>query len=170
MGRPRESIESKFWSKVKIGKSEDDCWEWTASKFVAGYGQLTHGDKMGEKFTLKAHRVSYELNVGEIPDGILVCHTCDNPSCANPKHLFLGTWKDNVQDMISKGRRADTAGEKNGMSKITQEIADKIRKEYLMNDPDLGRYHRKSLSQAKLGEMYGISQKAVCKILRGEMW
>ncbi len=170
MARPREDLETKFWRKVKKGRSKDDCWEWAASKFRNGYGQLTHGEKLYEHKNLKAHRVSYQLHFGEIPDGMLVCHNCDTPECTNPRHLFVGTQLDNVRDQIAKGRRHDTSGEKNGQAKLTRKIAEKIRKEYSKNDPKLGPYHRKKFSQAKLAEKYGISQTVVSAIVTGEYW
>lgn len=75
------------------------CWNWTGYKTELGYGRL----RLNNKKTL-AHRASYEIFVGKIPDKKLVCHKCDNPSCLNPDHLFLGTNNDNVQDRVKKGR------------------------------------------------------------------
>jgi HNH endonuclease len=88
---------------------EHSCWEWTASKFRDGYGQI----KVNRK-NKKAHRIAYELFKGPIPENMLVCHTCDNPGCVRPEHLFLGTALDNSHDMINKGRY------NNGKSDITQ--------------------------------------------------
>lgn len=89
---------SRFWSKVKIG-DPDECWEWQCSK-AKGYGKFKV-----DKRSLGAHRISYELTYGEIGSPALyVCHSCDNPSCVNPAHLWLGTNKDNIIDALEKGR------------------------------------------------------------------
>lgn len=76
-----------------------ECWEWQGAISAKGYGRLTYNQKR-----LSAHRVAYELYRGEIPNGFLVCHLCDNPRCCNPHHLWLGTAKENTQDAIAKGR------------------------------------------------------------------
>ncbi len=80
----------------------DACWLWTAST-VKGYGQIGAGGTGGRM--LKAHRVSWEIHKGQIPDGMGVLHSCDTPLCVNPKHLFLGTTIDNNMDMVEKGRQ-----------------------------------------------------------------
>lgn len=87
----------RFWNKVK---KTDNCWFWTAGTFDDGYGKFKF-----EKKNRKAHRISWLLTNGDIPEGMLVCHHCDNPLCVKPSHLFLGTPKDNTQDMIKKGRQ-----------------------------------------------------------------
>jgi len=82
------------------------CWNWTLSKDNAGYGRLKVQMGARDKFRMTStHRRAYEVFVGDIPKGMCVCHKCDNPSCCNPEHLFIGTHKDNMQDMISKGRQ-----------------------------------------------------------------
>lgn len=90
--------ESYFWARVN--RSPDGCWEWQGGRTAAGYGIFsgTHGRRY-------AHRFSWELHHEAIPQGMLVCHQCDNPPCVRPDHLFLGSHADNAQDREAKGRR-----------------------------------------------------------------
>src|ERR1017187_9683935 len=89
--------EKEFYSNTINNK---DCLIWTRALDKKGYGILVW---KGEK-NKRAHRLSYELNIGEIPKGLFICHSCDTPACINPHHLWLGTPKQNTQDMIKKGR------------------------------------------------------------------
>jgi hypothetical protein len=105
--KPRP-IAERFWAKVKKA-SGDACWEWQGGRTPdAGYGLF--GVRFKPSRYVVAHRVSYELNCGPIPEGMKVCHKCDNPPCVRPDHLFLGTQADNVEDMRSKGRAAQGTG------------------------------------------------------------
>jgi hypothetical protein len=79
---------------------ENNCWEWKAFKNAKGYGQTKIGGRSGK--LILSHRLSWVINFGEIPEGLHVCHKCDNPSCVNPNHLFLGTNLDNIKDRVSK--------------------------------------------------------------------
>lgn len=88
----------RFWDKVDV-KNKDECWPWIGATNPAGYGKL-HVDG---KF-IDAHRMAYHIHYDEHPGNLLVCHSCDNPTCVNPHHLWLGTYSDNIRDSISKGR------------------------------------------------------------------
>lgn len=88
---------AKFWSRVDKSGS---CWTWQGARGRGGYGRFSLA--LG---TLSAHRLAYTLLVGSIPKGMCVCHRCDNPPCVNPDHLFVGTYRDNIRDMMQKGRR-----------------------------------------------------------------
>lgn len=103
---------------------KDECWIYSGYKNKAGYGKIgTSGGK-----NEYAHRVMYRLEKGEIPEGMVVMHACDNPSCCNPNHLNLGTTKDNVQDMVRKGRHVSIS--KASKSMFSDEVIDSIRSEY----------------------------------------
>ena len=105
--------EHRFWTKVDK-RSAAECWEWTAGRHRRGYGKYSVN-----RSTLPAHRVAWVLTHGEIPEGLLVCHACDNPPCVNPAHLFLGTAKDNAADRDTKGRANTPVGERSAFAKLT---------------------------------------------------
>lgn len=97
--RLEEKHIKSFWSKLDKGENEE-CWNWKAFKNKQGYGRM--GIAASE--CVNAHRVSWVIHYGQIPSGMFVCHKCDNPSCVNPNHLFLGTRQDNTNDMMIKKR------------------------------------------------------------------
>jgi hypothetical protein len=106
MGKSKLTVTERFWSKVDKSPGHGpngECWIWTASTFDNGYGQLKVRGK-----NRKAHRLAYEIQAGPIPEGLSVCHHCDNRPCIRLDHLFLGTPKENEQDKIAKGRRLST--------------------------------------------------------------
>ena len=150
--RKIQPIEERFWEKVDI-KGPEDCWEWTSSKDKDGYGDFRNNRK-----ERKVHRFSWFLHYGEIPEGLLVCHHCDNPSCVNPTHLFMGTQKDNIQDALAKGRLKSPGlkGEAHGRAKLTEEQVLSIRTS--------GR------SEADLARKYNVDRKAIWNIKNHITW
>ncbi len=93
-----EADQKRFWRKAKRG-NPDECWNWTASKCIKGYGFFGLGNVV-----IRAHRVAFIISTGTSPNPLHVLHRCDNPSCVNPSHLFTGTNTDNVRDSVKKGR------------------------------------------------------------------
>jgi len=147
----------RFWSKVD---KTDGCWNWLAAKFHHGYGCFGVKQTNGKYKICYAHRVSYELKNGPIPDGMNVLHSCDNRACVNPAHLSVGTQAENVADAARKGRMksAPMYGEKNPGAKLTEEEVKKIRA--------IG----KSKSQAAIARDFGVTQTLIGHVLRRSIW
>ena len=104
LGMSTSGLASRFWRFVEVA-GPDDCWLWVGGRTSNGYGQMWSGVYSGgHAVPVRAHRASYVIHYGEIPEGKYVCHTCDNRLCVNPAHLWLGTHSDNMLDMRSKGR------------------------------------------------------------------
>lgn len=151
MGKSRPLLE-RFWEKVDR-HGPDECWPWLGARHGYGHGHIrVDGD------VAKAHRVSYTINVGPIPDGLFVCHTCDNPPCVNPSHLWLGTHADNMADMVAKGRGALGVkhGELSPLAKLTERDVRDIR--------------QSALPGAAVAESYGVSEGAISSVRRGKSW
>jgi hypothetical protein len=148
------SEDARFWSKVS--KSPDGCWEWTAGRLFEGdYGAYRYQGR-----TQRAHRVSWEMLFGKIPEGFVICHACDNPRCVRPEHLFLGTHKDNMQDMVRKGRARPLAGEHAPAAKLSKLDVSRIRR----------RYAKGKVSQAELAEEYALHPTQISRIINGRKW
>lgn len=123
-----------------------DCWEWAGSRNRAGYGVVRMTDS-----SFPAHRVSYELFIGPIPEGWCVCHRCDNPPCCNPNHLFVGTKDDNNQDKVAKGRNAAT---------LAAEDVTKIRNLYANG----------GVLQRELAQIYGVARSNISLMISRKTW
>jgi hypothetical protein len=147
-----KTIQEKFWSKVTLSGS-NDCWLWIGDKDPDGYGRIRSGTTR-----IRAHRVSYELFIGAIDKNLVICHKCDNPSCVNPKHLWMGTTQENTSDMVSKERHA--YGERNGQSKLTKKQVDEIKKIY-----GTGQYTLK-----EIGKIFGVTYAMVHLIVKNKNW
>jgi hypothetical protein len=145
----------RFLKLVKIPEDVNSCWEWQGNKSKQGYGRIR---KPKTKNLLSAHRVSFMLFNGEDPGDLLVCHSCDNPGCVNPFHLWLGTCGDNTKDMLNKGRRPSQKGDNNPGAILTKEQVLEIR--------EIG----KTKTLKELSETYGVSASNISLILLRKTW
>jgi hypothetical protein len=117
-----KTLAERFWAKVE---KTPTCWLWTGAKTKHGYGLVSYGAR-----SRRASRISWYLQHGVLPGaGQCVCHSCDNPSCVNPAHLWLGSQADNMRDMTCKGRHRNTphSGSENGNSRLTAAWVEQIR-------------------------------------------
>lgn len=143
---------ARFWSEVDK-RGPNDCWEWTGYRNRQGYGQFyscTHTPYL-------TNRVAYVVTNGDT--GLLVLHTCNNPPCCNPAHLYVGTDKDNRHKCVTEDRAFDTRGENSGRAKLTESEVCEIRALYAGG-----------WVQRKIAEKYGISQSQVSHICTGANW
>ena len=115
-------LKKRFYNKYQ---ENGGCWIWTGSLNVWGYGVIRVNRK-----NMLAHRISWIIHEGDIPEDLLICHTCDNPACVNPKHLWLGSNKDNMTDMYLKNRSNQPKGEKHALCKLNDKKVFKIRSLY----------------------------------------
>lgn len=145
------SLMCRFMSYVN---KTENCWLWIGGKDRYGYGELIVNNVADQK----AHRVSYELYKGLIPNSMLILHSCHNRLCVNPEHLRIGTVVDNNRDMVERGTQV--MGEKVASSKLTENAIIEIRKLY-----ETGEY-----SQQNLADIYGVSQYNISCIIRKKWW
>ena len=144
------TIEDRFWAFVNV-QSPDECWEWGGGRLVAGYGHFWALQK-----THKAHRFSYALAHGPIPEGMFVCHACDNPACVNPAHLWLGTHQDNMDDRTAKHRHR--SGDTHPRSKLTADDVENIRA------------NRMNLTGQEMAALYGVANTTISAVLNRQNW
>jgi hypothetical protein len=150
-GRPETPIRFRLLGKLVLGDPKG-CWFWGGACHPQGYGLIKRKDGA----QLRAHRVAYELMYGPIPEGVFVCHRCDNPCCVRPSHLFLGSHADNMADMVTKSRSARMKGPLNGAARLQANEVEAIR-------ISVGRYR-------DIAARFGISASAVGLIKRRERW
>lgn len=140
---------------------KDGCWEWKGSKDKNGYGVMSCNISMGPS---RAHRASWIIHNGSIPSGLFVCHYCDNPTCTNPKHLWIGTHKQNNDDKISKGRAncpppPYKKGSQVGTSKLNESEVKQIK-----------RLFSKGLTNHDISLKYKVSKSTIGRIKNGQSW
>lgn len=151
-------IEERFWTMVRKTKH---CWEWTGQRLPRGYGLIKRNRSHPLGRNAYAHRISWEIHCGPIPDGKFVLHRCDNPSCVNPAHLFLGGNKENMADCAQKGRvrgctKMNWRGERSPRAKLT----DKAVRDIMTGKQSL----------AALASKYGVSKGTIWKVRKGYTW
>lgn len=175
-----KSLRERFESKVDRSGGASACWLWLGAGQRYGHVRVKRN---GSWSTESAHRVAYELERGDIPAGLEVCHRCDNPKCVNPSHLFLGTRAENAADMVAKGRHATGArcrqknpargdrngsrlyperlarGERNARSRLSESVVRDMRERYAAGT-----------SQGALAREYGVMQSTVSKVVLRQAW
>jgi hypothetical protein len=149
-----KTLINRFWAMVNKGE-DNECWLWEGTRNEDGYGNIQINNHCE-----KAHRLSYELFIGNIPEGMCVCHKCDNPPCVNPKHLFLGTKLDNTRDRDAKGRGIFFSGEKHNMAKLTENQVREIRSSITGKRGEL----------TMISERYGVSVSCISGIIHRRTW
>lgn len=143
------TLAERFWPNVEKG---DGCWNWTGARIPSGYGSIgIQGTQVG------AHRVAYELEVGAIPEGMFVCHHCDNKQCVRPDHLYLGTPKKNSEDAVARGRMV--LRERHPNSKLTEAQVREIRSGVAAGQ-----------TQTSFAKRFNVSARAVQFVVRGATW
>ena len=147
-------LSSRFFNNI-IKDQNTGCWLWTGFICPSGYGEVSVSGKR-----VRAHRYSWMIHKGDIPESLLICHTCDVRKCVNPDHLFIGTPKENMEDMMKKGRHNCGRGEKHGHAKLTWEKVDEIRHIYITQ----------KISQAELARKYNVSSTVIRKIIHNMTW
>jgi hypothetical protein len=151
---------TRFWRYVEK-RDPGVCWEWTGNKSPYGYGRLQY-KRNGHPKVVLAHRFSYALHYGQFPDELHVLHTCDNPGCVNPSHLFLGTNLDNIHDRMQKGRshrKGVGRGEAHPRAKLTWAAVRYIRA-----------HHGVDETTAQLAQRFNVCTSNILLVAKGTAW
>lgn len=151
-----QKLDRMLKSFEKKAIRREGCWDWNGSlKGKNGYGTI----KSGKDENMMAHRFSWQVNFGPIPEGLYVCHNCDNRRCTNPQHLFLGTHEDNLRDMISKNRNRGAVGERNIKAVLGNQKVLEIRN--LLNS---------GISIKDIAEKFDVAFNTIFKIKTNKTW
>jgi hypothetical protein len=150
-------LKSFLLSRVKI--ISDGCWNWTRA--TAGRGKDAYGIQWVNGRRFRTHRLFFEIFRGPIPEGKMVCHSCDNPRCCNPEHLFIGTAKENRDDAVSKGRMRFERGSKRYNAKLNEEAVRYLRKHAPNRCYGWGR---------SMARRFGVSPSAINAVIMGRKW
>ncbi len=145
----------RFWKHVIKG-NDDECWEWQGATIGMGYGYF-RGRYECNEYT---HRFSWEIEHGPIPQGLCVCHKCDNPTCVNPKHLFLGTIGDNNRDMYAKGRA--------NPYRFTYQ--DRLKSNSKLSESQVREIKKMPGTNKKAAFLFNVSESTIRRIRVGESW
>lgn len=151
----KQSIIDRF--EKNFIKEDNSCWLWSSAKIKTGYG-IFYKDRKNK--AIYAHRFSFELYKGPIVGNNKICHSCDNPSCVNPEHLWQGSQKDNLQDMYKKKRNNQPRGATCSSSKLTEKDVLFIREQKRLN----------TSTQKELSVKFGVAESTISRLLNGEHW
>ncbi|HLI51916.1 MAG TPA: HNH endonuclease [Thermomicrobiaceae bacterium] len=162
----KRPAETRFWENVD---KSGDCWIWIARQERRGYGRFFVST---DRPKVASHRYSYELAHGPIPPGMMVCHRCDNPSCVNPAHLFLGTASDNVRDMIDKNRHAHGESHYSRNQPAALARGERIAKSKLTPAAvrDIRRSAANGATQTELARRYGVTRRTIQMVVERLSW
>lgn len=164
-GRPAKKRVTPIFDRLeRFQVKSDGCWAWSGSKDGKGYGILSsrHGNSRSPE---KAHRVSYEKENGEIPDGMVVRHKCDNPECTNPDHLEVGTQKDNMRDMVNRGRMNEKSIKNlNHEKALTKSQVSEIKKMKFVGANGRG----EGVTRKEVAKLYGVCVDIINAIVKGK--
>ena len=149
------------FTRLIIGKRKGRCWVWKGSRSGASYGSFSWRHEK-KHYKSDAHRFSWMIYKGDIPEEKIVCHSCDNKLCVNPDHLWMGSYRENTHDMIKKGRQkiGDHSGEQNGRAQLDWRKVGQIRK----------RFKKRIVTAQMLSDEYGVKKNVIHMVIQNKTW